>query len=195
MDKDKRPRDKDHGRQRRLLRLGTIGLLAGVFVGVLGGVVSRLAMRAVAVAGGVPPVLTGEGTVVVLLVGFAHGVPAAILFLALRPRLPGRGTAQGLWFGLLVLLVFGPAFFIADQAGELGVSPPVGIALFSLLFAVGGALIGWSVQAVERRVAGGEGVVLRILGVVGFLVALGSAPYVVGAYVLAAMRLAQLATR
>ena len=195
MDNEPRPPQRSRPRLSLLLRLGAISLLAGAFVGVVGGVCSRLAMRAVAIAGGVPPVLTGEGTLLVLIVGVLHGVTAAILFLAMRAHLRGAGATQGLAFGLVVLLAFGPAFFIADQAGELGVSAPVGVVLFSLLFVIGAALVGWSVQSVERRLISGDGVVLRVLGVAGLLIALGSVPYVIGVYLLAAVRLVQLPAR
>jgi hypothetical protein len=178
-----------------LLRLGAIGLVAGTMVGLLGGVASRLAMRLVALAGGVAPVLTGEGTLLVLLTGLFYAITGAVLFLVLRPRLPGTEAGKAFTFGLIVLVAFGPAFFIADQAGELGVSPSVGIAAFSALFVVGGTLIGLGNQAVEQRFSPRGNLLSRVLGVVGWAVVVGSAPAVVATYVLAVMRIVGLTVR
>lgn len=45
-----------------------IGFLAGAFVGLMGCICGRLAMRAVATTGGAPPAFTPEGTLPVISV-------------------------------------------------------------------------------------------------------------------------------
>ena len=168
------------------LRAAAVGLLAGAAVGVVAGVAARLAMRLVALAGGVPPGFSTSGTLTVLLVALSYGAAGGVLYMLARERLPGAGAGRGLVFGLLVLVLFGPAYFIADQEGELHVSPAVGVAAFSALFVLGGAALGAAADALERRWVRPP----RAVGVLAVIVALGSAPALLGRYVLAGLRLA-----
>jgi len=78
------------------LRAATIGLLSGALAGLVAGVGARLAMRLVAVAGGVPPGFGIPGTLTILFVALLYGIAGGLLFVAVRERLPGTGLAQGL---------------------------------------------------------------------------------------------------
>ncbi|MGI8424727.1 MAG: hypothetical protein ACR2NO_11575 [Chloroflexota bacterium] len=132
-------------------RATTVGLLSGALAGLLVGVGARIAMRLIALAGSQPPVLNIGGTLTVLVTGIAYGIAGGVIYGAVRERLPGTGASKGLAFGLLVLLLFGPVYFLADQVGELHVAPLVDIATFSLLFVLGGVIIGVAAESLERR--------------------------------------------
>jgi len=131
-------------------RLVSVGLLAGVVVGLLAGIGARVAMRLVALAGNVAPEFTVAGTLVVLITGVFYGVLAGVLFVAVQPYLSSSRRWQGVLFGLVLVLGFGPIFFLADQVQELHVAPLVGITLFSLLFFLTGLLIAATTTRLER---------------------------------------------
>ena len=131
------PRDDWWGLPARL-RLAVIGSLAGLLAGVLiGGIGSRLAMRLVALAASRHPVLTPE-TFFVLLMAAVAGTGLGLLFIVVRPRLPGAGVRKGVAFGLGLLVLIGVPFFWDGTVrfdSELREGPlPLGIGLFSLLF-------------------------------------------------------------
>lgn len=120
------------------LRLAAIGGLAGLLAGVLvGGVGGRGAMRLVVLATDRFPVFTRE-TLFILLLGAVAGTTLGLLFVLLRPRLPGGWPRQGLLYGLGLLVALGLPFFgdgILHSDSELREGPlPLGVGLFSLLF-------------------------------------------------------------
>jgi hypothetical protein len=158
----------------------TVGLLSGAAAGLVAGVGARLAMRLVALAGDVTPAFTVGGTLTVLVTGLLYGIGGGVLYVAVRGRLPGTGAGGGLTFGLLVLLLFGPVYFLADQVGELHVAPVVGILTFAPLFVLGGTIIGAIAERLAQRWGTNHtrapAVGFRALGVLGLLVAIGSAP-------------------
>jgi hypothetical protein len=124
------------------------GFLAGATVGLIAGAGARVAMRLVAIAGNVAPAFTVAGTLTILITGVLYGVAAGLLFVAVRPRLPG--SQQGVIFGLVLVLGFGPIFFLADQVNELHVAPLAGIILFSMLFFLTGLLITATTTRLEQ---------------------------------------------
>jgi hypothetical protein len=113
---------------------------------------ARVAMRVVAdgVADGVgvTPEFTVAGSVAIALFGAIVGAGGGLLYEAMADRLPGPARAHGLAFGLLLLLVIGPIFFLGNQEFF-----SVGrVVLFAILFFVFGIAIGF-VRSPSRRLA------------------------------------------
>jgi hypothetical protein len=152
----------------------SVGLISGAIAGLVAGVGARAAMRLVALAGGVAPAFTIEGTLTILVSALLYGVGGGILYVVVRRRLPGSGVRRGLAFGLVVLLLFGPVYFLADQVDELHVAPVAGVLAFSALFVVGGGIIGAAEEQLERRLPtlGGRAsaVAYAALGALGLVV-------------------------
>jgi hypothetical protein len=175
-----------------MLRAAAIGLFAGVLVGVLAGIAARIAMRLVALAGGAAPSFSVPGTLVILLVAVFYGVTGGLLFAIVGRRLPGSRTLKGLSYGVLVLLLFGPVYFVSDQEGELRVSPLVGVLSFSILFVVGAAMIAVMTAWLDGRLPQDEDTqnsrAYRVCGVLGVLIAVGSLPAVAARVALAVQR-------
>ncbi len=100
------------------IRVAGIGASSGLVAGLLWGMGLRLAMRIMALVGGQTPEFTLEGTLLILLVGTFIGIPAGLLFVAIRKYLPGSGGWKGLVFGLLVVLVLGYPFYAGPLKDE-----------------------------------------------------------------------------
>lgn len=127
------------------------GGLAGV---VIGGVLSRLSMRVVALLTGSPGEFSVGGTLGILLIAAVFGVIFGGIYSPLRRFLPSRWPWQGAVYGGLwaVLVCY---FFFANREGELGLIGPVtGAALFSPIPVVQGAGMAWLLGRVEARLAG-----------------------------------------
>ena len=110
-------------------------LLTGIALGtIILGVGGRIAMRAIAVKGGTPGMLTPSGTLTVILAGTASGLAGAV-FQLVAGAITGRLAPRHLWvrrvlFGILLVLVT-----------LRGLSPvqPLALALFGplvLLYAI-----------------------------------------------------------
>ena len=83
-----------------------LGLKAGVVTGlVVTGIGGRVTMRLIALGQPRVPAFTVAGSLVVVAAGTAVGTGGGLLYALARPRLPGRGLARGLLFGLLVWLL------------------------------------------------------------------------------------------
>lgn len=133
------------------MRRLALGVLAGVGAGLLaGGIGSRLAMRGVALAAGIPPTFTIEGTLGLLLMGGLFGLPLGALYALLRGALAERW--RGLTYGVLLLCFILLPLLLADTEGEIALAPlPIGIALFSVLPLGYGLLLERFFQALEHR--------------------------------------------
>ena len=121
-------------------RLGA-SLLAGTVAGiVILGLLGRAVMRLVGEIAGLPTGGTLGGTLEVVATGALMGAAAGPVYLLLRSRLPGPGSARGLAFGLaafLLLLAFPPDAARSAAAGTRHVQGAV-VACFAALFAVFG---------------------------------------------------------
>ncbi len=102
----------------RYIRAAGIGACAGLVAGLLWGIGLRLAMRIMALLAGQSPEFSLGGTLIILLVGVFIGIPAGLIFVAIRKYLPGSGAWKSLMFGLLVLLVLGYPFYVGPLRGE-----------------------------------------------------------------------------
>lgn len=141
-------------RKRRLIARASVGALAGLAAGLVTGVGARVAMRMV--ADGVPdgillrPVgFTLAGSAVIVLTLGVMGASAGILYDAIAARIPGPPRARGLVFGVLLLVVLGPLFFLGnpDEFFTEG-----RVRLFALLFLLYGVVLGLAL-APSRRIA------------------------------------------
>jgi hypothetical protein len=133
-------------------------MLAGMIAGVVWGVGARAAMRVIALAAHQLPEFSLGGTLMIVLLGAAIGIPASLLFLAVRVIVHGPAWRQGLVFGGVVLLTLGSLLAVSvfrEEADGLGVAP-LAAGLFGALFVLFGLLVGLLVGPIERRVLGGR---------------------------------------
>jgi hypothetical protein len=147
----------------RTLAFGMLpGFVAGLIVGGFG---SRLAMRVMALTspaargfetdfGATIGKITPGGTLFLLIAGSVLGMLGGILYLAVRPVLPGRGVVRGLVFGGLLLALLGrflvdpgnPDFVILEPAG-------LAVAMFAALPILYGLLFVPLAEWLEPRIA------------------------------------------
>jgi hypothetical protein len=135
------------------LERASLGLLAGLLVGPLIALGSRVVMRVLALAGHRELQFTLRGNLEILGTVLVLNVLGAILFIFVRPYLPAAGLLRGLAFGLGLLLTFGVLFFVAENAfGELAIGGPVlSIGLFSILFLAYGVLLDLAVTYLQAH--------------------------------------------
>ncbi len=127
-----------------------VGLVAGLAGGMVLGVGGRLAMRLVAVGADLDPGFSWGGTGEVLATGLFIGVPAALVFVALRRFIPGPGVWRGAAFGVLLFLalVVVPPPAARSAASSVG-RPLLTVSLFGPLF----LLYGMVVERLRRRLS------------------------------------------
>lgn len=129
-----------------------IGLAAGMAGGAAAGFGARLTMRGIALAGGLRPNFTMEGTITIAIIGLVMGTPFGLAFIALRQLLPGVGVRKGLVYGLLLFLVFMAPPLLFYREGEFLLAPPlVSLALFAPLGFVYGGIVAYTVKRLERE--------------------------------------------
>ena len=109
------------------LRLGSIGIVAGLTSGLIAGILARLAMRIVALAIGRPPIFTSE-TDFILILGMSFGSALGFLYVVIQKHLAGSHRRRGLVFGAFLLLVFALLGFTDDV--EFAQAPVLGVLLF-----------------------------------------------------------------
>lgn len=160
------------------LRAAGLGVLSGIIAGVVAGVIARIDMRIVAVAAGMKPVFT-LGSLNPVWIGAVTGAAFGLIFIFVKPYLPGSHWFKGLIFGLLLFLAFMLPLYVwqPDFRAELALAPGyLGIALFGPLPLIFGALVGLAAQRLDRRLpavlppgstARAGFVALLIVGVVG----------------------------
>lgn len=155
------------------LRVVAAGILAGMSCGVVAGIGARIAMRIVALEAGQRPSFSVGGSIAIVILGVVLGIPAGLLFIALRRWLPGPRLVKGLVLGLMLVLLFAWPFAAGNI--ELAISPRLGLALFLPLFVIAGVMVALVVAPLERRLPeprrslvtlGGYGV-LMLLGIAG----------------------------
>jgi hypothetical protein len=114
---------------RDVARFSLLGAVAGAIVLGVGG---RLAMWIFAITGERSAGFTLGGSLTVVFGGATTGLIGALILFALRRRLPKRGLARGLVYGIIALAVFSP-----------GIRPPqpLTFALFAPLFLGYGLLL------------------------------------------------------
>jgi hypothetical protein len=125
------------------------GAIAGVAAGIVTGIAARVAMRLVAIGAadgiGQLPAFTIEGTLAIVTSGAIAGAPFGAVYALVELRLPRPVRARGLWFGLLMLVFFGPLFLTNEEIFSRG-----RLVLFTLLFPIYGLAVGLALPAVQR---------------------------------------------
>ena len=132
-----------------------IGLLGGVFAGMVLFVTARLAMRLVALAAGLEPRLTlGDNLFILAMFTIPIGVPAGVLFAPWSSTVGDRWPANGLSYGGVLFLLFFPVFF-SFGAGDLASSglavQVVAVGFVSLAWLLFGVTLAAVVGQLDRR--------------------------------------------
>ena len=141
--------------------------LCGIISGLVTGAAARVTMRMV--ADGVPdgigqrPDFTVLGSLAIVSAGVLAGAGLGVLFEFSQDRLPGPRRARGLLFGLVLLALVGPLFFLS-AADEFITTQRV--ILFALLFLIYGVTAGLALP-VSRRLAAGLDRRVRIVLAIG----------------------------
>ena len=160
------------------LRAAGLGVLSGILAGTVAGIISRVDMRVVAIAAGLKPVFT-LGSLNPVWIGAIVGAAFGLIFIFVKPYLPGSHWFKGLIFGVLLFLIFMLPLYLwqPDFRAELALAPGnLGIALFAPLPLIFGTLVGLAAQRLDGRLpadlspgstARAGFVALLIVGVVG----------------------------
>jgi hypothetical protein len=139
-------------------RLVLGGIVAGAVVFGLG---SRVAMRLVGIfasphhlgeptAFGVVGKITLAGVATLVIMGCIAGLFSGLLYLAVRPWLPGAWVARGLSLGLLLLTPVG-VFIVASSKSDFDlVSPTLILGLFAAMILVEGLATAWVIERLGR---------------------------------------------
>jgi len=109
---------------------GLVGLATGGLVCGIGG---RLAMRAVAIIGGIDTEFSVGGTVAIMVIGAIIGLIVGLVYGILRHFIPLRGLGKGLAFGVVLAALISLPFFGAPVGELLLATPAVGAALFGVI--------------------------------------------------------------
>jgi hypothetical protein len=137
----------------RYIRTAGIGACAGLGAGLLWGIGARLAMRIMAIVAERPAEFSIQGSLLILLLGAFIGIPAGLLFVAIRRYLPGRGQWKALSFGLLTLLVLGYPFYTGPLRDESGLGHrALAFVMFEGLLVLFGMAVAMAAAWLERMV-------------------------------------------
>ena len=131
-----------------------VGALSGMVAGLIAAIGSRVAMRVVALDGGVEPELTLGGTLFILIAGAVVGTPMGLLFIAVRRWLPGPRLAQGALFGglsILLLLSLLSPLFLSEKPDLTDDLPGGNLPLAINVFVTPLALLGLTAAVVVER--------------------------------------------
>jgi hypothetical protein len=176
--------DRTAGQTVRYGRLMLGGILAGTVVFGLG---SRVAMRLVGIlaspehqgestAFGVVGNVTVNGTLELVVFGSIVGLFCGLLYLALRPWLPGGWAARGLTLGLLLLTPIGLLIVASSKVDFDLASPSIICSLFAAMILLEGLTSAWLIERLGRgflpppRPRPLGYVVLGAIGSLGFVV-------------------------
>ncbi len=129
-------------RAARAARVALLGLLAGIWLGVLG----RAVMAALAMVGGSRPRLSLGGSFEVVAFGVLIGLPATIVFVVLRRWVPGPPVLHGALVGLALfalLVALPPPAARSAASGSPQEVRLAAVPLFGLAFLLYGLTLGW----------------------------------------------------
>jgi hypothetical protein len=147
----------------RTARVVGAGVAAGLVAGFLaGGIGSRIAMRIVAVAAELPfegvvtengevvGEITAGGTAFLLVLGSLIGLLGGIVYVAVRPWLPGASLLRGLVFGVVLLVALGSLVIDGGFDFTFFVSPYLAVGLFAGLYLVFGVIVATIADRLDR---------------------------------------------
>lgn len=124
-----------------------MGLLSGLLAGFLLGLGARMAMSVIALAAHQEPRFNLGGSLEVLATGILIGLPAGLVFVALRHYIPGSAVWKGATFGLLLFLTLVLVPPPAARSATTAVGQQVlTLVLFGVLFVGFGILVEILVQ-------------------------------------------------
>ncbi|MEH6958008.1 hypothetical protein [Neobacillus drentensis] len=127
----------------RAARIFGIGYIAALFPGIIFGLLLRLVMGII--ANFFPNMASGfhlSGTLLIVFLGIAVTLANSICYTFIFHRSRKNWLVKGLFFGLLLLIVYGTPLFLSNPNNELfGPQAPLGIALFSASFFIGSFLL------------------------------------------------------
>ena len=164
---------------RDIARGGIVGIFVGIFVAGLGG---RLVMRLATILhedtvgrltemDAVIGAITLDGTLALLVFGgLGIGLMAAVLWVIVRPWLPGHGLGRALVTGLLAMALGSPLLIQRTNPDFiiLGYDPAVVALLLALVFAVGFSMAiadGWLDRRMPHPVLGDDPSAAGYLGI------------------------------
>lgn len=145
-----------------------ITVVAGLVAGVLAASAGRFAMRLLAMAGGDSFefqnfAFTLDGTVRIVLQVTIFGLPGAFMLLALRKWIPGTGNRKIVSYGLALVAFPGLLLLTDTEFASNPVNATFGRALFAACYFVYGAVVGWFIETLDRKVPLGSGSALADL--------------------------------
>ena len=131
-------------------------LVANTISGLIIGVLARLAMSLVTVAGGFSTTFpanqfTVAGTVNILLTPIFFGIPFAALLIGLRRFIPGTGRRKLLVYGFITFVFPGLLVLSDDSFYNSAANQTVGMLTFIPITFLYGLLIGVVVERLDRR--------------------------------------------
>lgn len=125
-----------------------IGAVSGGAAGLMAGLLARLAMRVVAVLGGMTPGFSIEGTLVILFICSVLGIGPGILYAISLPVWRAKPGRKGLVIGLILALILSVGFFSVEAEGELALIP---IWMVAAMFGATAMVYGLVLGAVAGR--------------------------------------------
>jgi hypothetical protein len=146
----------------RVSQIVEAALFASLTAGAVAGLLGRLAMLLLTLAGGrsdnfAPLRFTLAGVLLIMVEPMVLGLPFALLVAALWPRLPGASTRGKALAAGVITFVFPGLLLLTDSAFKLSpVNRTIGLALFAALYFSSGFLVGLAVDYWRQAVARGS---------------------------------------
>ena len=100
-----------------------IGVISGGLAGLVGGVLARVAMRVVAVGGGMTPSFSIGGTMGILFISAILGAGPGLLYAVTLPIWQAPPRQKGLVIGAALALLLSAGLLTIDAEGELALIP------------------------------------------------------------------------
>ncbi len=132
---------------KQALKSLSVGTISGLTGGLVAGIGSRLAMRLAGAltsasnrrieteAGFTVGEITPDGTVFLILFSAYLGIFGGLAYVSVKPWIPSTGRTRGLWFGSLLLVLFGPLVIEGANFDFNLFGPPLlNLVTFSCLF-------------------------------------------------------------
>lgn len=155
------------------MHLVAVAVVAGLVVGLPLGVLNRVFQRITAITADLYPEFTVAGSLaIVVATVLPFAIPAGILYVALRERLPRRSPGSEVGFALTLMLVFTvPYLWTAPMGINTTGNVWVNRAMYGGLVLLGGLTIPRTVDWVAGRLPPSPGRIGRVIE--GLLVLLG----------------------
>ena len=131
-----------------------LGLLFGLIVGaVVLGVGGRIVMSAIALLGRITPTWSLGGSIDVIVFGGSVGAVSGLVYVLVRPYLPGPQLGKGLLTGLLLfggMVLIRPPSARSAMAGFTHLTVPI-LLMFGAICLVYGVVLAVAIDGLIRR--------------------------------------------